>query len=222
MNSLRFSVPMTVLVVGFFLPRASGAEDGFVNIFNGKDLHGWVVEGGKSSLEDGHQVPVWSVKDGLLVATGAKYGFLRYNEKVLKDFVVHAEYRLSKGCNSGFGIRTVKYNGKAATRPSFAAYEVQVLADSGKKPTIHSSGSLYRYVAPKVNATRPAGEWNSIDIECRGPKIHIVLNGQVIQDVDQTTIDEIKDKPLSGYFCLQSHTKKVEFRKVQLKELPEK
>ena len=76
--------------------------------------------------------------------------------------------------------------------------------------------------APKVNATRPAGEWNSIDIECRGPKIHIVLNGQVIQDIDQSTIDEIKDKPLSGYFCLQSHTKQIEFRKVQLKELPEK
>ena len=44
----------------------------------------------------------------------------------------------------------------------------------------------------------------------------------MIQDIDQTTIDEIKDKPLSGYFCLQSHTKKIEFRKVQLKELPEK
>ncbi len=141
---------------------------------------------------------------------------------MLKDFVVHVEYRLSKGCNSGFGIRTVKYNGKAATRPSFAGHEIQVLADSGKKPTPHSSGSLYRYVAPKVNATRPAGEWNSIDIECRGTKIHIVLNGQVIQDVDQTTIDEIKDKPLSGYFCLQSHTRKIEFRKVQLKELPKK
>ena len=222
MNSVVRTCVSAVVVVVLSLPRASVAEDGFVDIFNGKDLHGWVVEGGKTSLEGDHEVPVWSVKDGMLVATGAKYGFLRYDEKILKDFVVHVEYRLSKGCNSGFGIRTVKYTGKAATRPSFAGYEVQVLADAGRKPTIHSSGSLYRYVAPKVNATRPAGEWNSIDIECRGPKIHVVLNGQVIQDVDQTTIDEIKDKPLSGYFCLQSHTKKIEFRKVQLKKLPGK
>jgi hypothetical protein len=222
MNTFRICVAVATLVVGVSVNEASVADDGFVDIFNGKDLHGWVVEGGKTSREDDRDVPIWSVQDGILTATGAKYGFLRYDEKVLKDFIVHAEYRLSKGCNSGFGIRTVKYNGKAATRPSFAGYEVQVLADSGKKPSIHSSGSLYRYVAPKVNATRPAGEWNSIDIECRGPKIQILLNGQVIQDVDQTTIDDIKGKPLSGYFCLQSHTKKIEFRKVQLKELPEK
>jgi hypothetical protein len=222
MNTLGICVPAAVIAIVLSLTPASGAEDGFVDIFNGKDLQGWVVEGGKASRDGDRDVPVWSIQNGILTATGAKYGFLRYDEKVLKDFVVHAEYRLSKGCNSSFGIRTVKYNGKAATRPSFAGYEVQVLADSGRKPTEHSSGSLYRYVAPKVNATRPAGEWNSIDIECRGPKIHIVLNGQVIQDIDQTTIDEIKDKPLSGYFCLQSHTKKIEFRKVQLKELPEK
>ena len=220
MNTLRIFASAAAFLIGIALAQASATEDGFVDIFNGKDLQGWVVEGGKTSREGDRDVPIWTVKKGLLVATGAKYGFLRYDEKVLKDFVVHAEYRLSKGCNSGFGIRTVKYTGKAATRPSAAAYEVQVLADAGKKPTVHSSGSLYRYVAPKVNATRPAGQWNSIDIECRGPKIHIVLNGQVIQDIDQSKIEEIKDKPLSGYFCLQSHTKMIEFRKVQLKELP--
>jgi hypothetical protein len=126
---------------------------------------------------------------------------------------------MSKKCNSGFGIRTVKYTGKTATRPSRAAYEVQVLADAGKKPDIHSSGSLYLHIAPKVNSSLPAGEWNMIDIECRGPKIHIVLNGKVIQDVDQSAIDEIKDKPLSGYFSLQSHSNMIEFRKVQIKEI---
>ena len=215
MNIPRFLTAFAALVLTAAVVRA---DDGFVDIFNGKNLQGWVVEGGKSSRQGDREVPIWSVKNGLLTATGAKYGFLRY-DRVYKDFIAHAEYRLSKNCNSGFGIRTVKFTGKIDTAPSHAAYEVQVLADSGKKPTEHSSGSLYRYVAPKVNATRPAGQWNIIDIECRGPKIHIVLNGQVIQDVDQSTIDEIKDKPLSGYFCLQSHTNKIEFRKVQIKEL---
>ena len=221
-NNLRIFAGVASIIFGVALTQASAAGDGFVDIFNGKDLHGWVVDGEKTSQQVDGETPIWSVKKGLLVATGAKYDWLRYNEKVLKDFAVHVEYRLSKGCNSGFGIRSCKYTGKRDTRPSFAAYEVQVLDDSGKEPTIHSSGSLYRYIAPKVNATRPAGEWNSIDIECRGPKIHIVLNGQVIQDIDQSTIAEIKDKPLSGYFGLQSHSKKIEFRKVQLKELSAK
>ena len=40
------------------------------------------------------------------------------------------------------------------------------------------------------------GEWNAIDIECRGPRIKITLNGQLVQDVDQSTVEEIKNKPL--------------------------
>jgi hypothetical protein len=214
-----------MLFNGFFAATAclvivstAQAAEGLVDIFNGKDLKGWVVEGGKSSRQGDREVPIWSVKDGLLVATGAKYGFLRYDH-VYKDFAVHAEYRLAKGANSGFGIRTIKFTGPIETAPSHAAYEVQVLEDAGKKTDVHSSGALYGYIAPKLNATRPAGEWNTIDIECRGPKIRVVLNGKVVQDVDQSKIAAIKDKPLSGYFSLQSHTKKIEFRKVQIKEL---
>ena len=58
-----------------------------------------------------------------------------------------------------------------------------------------------------------------MEIECRGPKIRITLNGQVIQDVDQSTIDEIKGKPLAGYLCLQNHGKFIEFRKLHVKSL---
>ena len=50
-------------------------------------------------------------------------------------------------------------------------------------------------------------------------KIRITLNGQVIQDVDQSTIDEIKGKPLAGYLCLQNHGKFIEFRKLRVKSL---
>ena len=219
-HNAKLTASSIILLLCFAAIRpAVAADKGLVDLFNGKDLKGWVVEGPKTAKQGDQDVPIWSVKKGILTATGAKYGFLRYDKKTFKDFILHAEYRLSKDTNSGFGIRTVKYTGKTETRPSFAAYEVQVLADSGKPATIHSSGSLYRYVAPKVNATKAIGQWNEIDIECRGPKIHIVLNGQVIQDVDQTTIDEIKNKPLSGYICLQSHSNKIEFRKVQVKEL---
>jgi len=205
---------------GVLLWQAASAHaaEGSTDIFNGKDLSGWVVDGGKTYKEGNEEKPVWSVADGMIVCTGSKFGFLRY-DKELKDFSVHVEYRMSKGCNSGIGIRTVKFTGPAKTRPSYASYEIQVLDDAGKQPGKGTSGSLYRYVAPKVNATKPAGEWNTIDIECRGPKIHVTLNGQVIQDVDQSTIAEIKSKPLAGYFCLQSHTKRIEFRNVRLKEL---
>jgi hypothetical protein len=76
--------------------------------------------------------------------------------------------------------------------------------------------SLYRYVPPKKNASKAAGEWNAVVIECRGPKIRVTLNGEVVQDVDQSTIAAIRDKPLSGYFSLQCHGSPVEFRNLQL------
>jgi hypothetical protein len=105
------------------------------------------------------------------------------------------------------------------TRPSFYSYEIQILDDAGKPATKHSTGSLYRYVAPKVNSVRPAGEWNAMDIECIGPHLRITLNGEEIIKVDQRTIDEIKNKPLKGYVCLQNHGKKIEFRNLRIREI---
>jgi len=194
------------------------ADDGFVDIFNGKDLSGWVVDGRKTVKRGDEEKPVWTVREGMILCEGKGGGFLRYDKK-LTDFIVRAEYRMCKGCNSGLGIRGTVFTGDRKTRPSFAGYEVQILDDAGKKPGTHSSGSLYRYVAPKKNVSKPAGQWNVAEVECRGPKIRITLNGATIQEVDQSTIDAIKDKPLSGYFSVQDHGRKIEFRNIRLKEL---
>ena len=208
----------SLLAFALLWPSAAAAADDWTEMFNGKDLAGWVVEGSKDYKDGDQQKPVWTVKDAMIACAGKGFGFLRY-DKEYKDFVFHVEYRMSKGCNSGIGIRTVKFTGPAKTRPSYASYEIQILDDAGKEPNKNSSGSLYRYVAATVNATKPAPEWNVMEIECRGPKIRITLNGQVIQDVDQSTIDAIKNKPLAGYLCVQDHGKPIEFRNLRVKPL---
>lgn len=209
----------TVAVLAF-LCSARGAPgcDAMTAIFNGRDLDGWIVEGTAQYKDGEEEKPVWSVADGAIVCAGKGFGFLRY-DRPLADFAVHLEYRMSNGCNSGVGIRTVKFTGPARTRPSYAGYEIQILDDAGRPPQQNSSGSLYRYVAPTANATKPAPEWNALEIECRGPRIKVTLNGQLIHDMDQSTIEGIKNKPLSGYFCLQNHGKRIEFRDIRLKEL---
>lgn len=196
---------------------ARAADDDFTAMFNGKDLKGWVIEGAKTS-KDQEKKPIWTVEKGLLVASGKAYGWLRYDRPV-KDFVFEVDYKLTQKGNSGVGVRCAKYNGKAETRPTASGYEIQLLDDAGKSATPKSSGSLYRYVAAKVNATLPTGKWNHIRVECRGPKILVTLNDKVIQDVDQSTIEEIKNKPLSGYISLQSHSNRVEFRNPRFKDL---
>jgi hypothetical protein len=94
------------------------------------------------------------------------------------------------------------------------------LIDDGKAPSPTSNGSLYRYVAPKANALKPAGEWNEIEITCQGPRIKVVLNGTLIQDVDQSTIGLLKRKPLKGYVCMQNHGGRIEFKDVTIRPLP--
>lgn len=90
--------------------------------------------------------------------------------------------------------------------------------DAGKPPSVHSSGSLYRYVAPRKNPMRPAGEWNTMEIECAGPRIKVVLNGELIIDVDQSTIPALRQKALAGSVCLQNHGGNIEFRSLWIRE----
>lgn len=204
--------------------------DGFRELFNGKDLTGWVVEGTQMDKEG---KPIWSVEDGTIRCTSKGGGFLRFDQE-FADFTVRVEYRFSPNSrgNSGIGIRTGKYDPKqsALTRPSWGAYEIQLLDDAGKPANAHSSGSLYRYAAPTANPTKPAPEWNTIEVTCQGPRIAVVLNGEKILDVDQTEVPDHKGKPKGaaapkdkatrGYINLQCHSGgPVEFRKVQVKEL---
>lgn len=180
-----------------------------------KDLSGWVIEGTREFKQGDQTRPNWSLEDGVIRCAGKGFGFLRLDQK-LGDFQLALEYRLQRRGNSGVGIRSVAFTGPARTRPSFAGYELQILDDHGKPPSDHSTMSLYRYVAPKANHSKPAGEWNAVVIECRGPKIRITHNGELVQDVDQSTKAEIRDKPVAGYVSLQCHGSPVEFRKLEL------
>jgi Domain of Unknown Function (DUF1080) len=191
-------------------------------LFNGMDLSGWVVEGpAEYKDKNGQKQPMWTVRDGVLSCAGRAFGFLRYKDREFSDFVLHVECRMSPHSNSGIGIRTGPFDPKRSkeTRPSYFAYEVQLLDDAGQPATKFSSGSLYRYVAPTSNPMQPAGEWNNIDIECRGPLIRITMNGKLILDIDQSTINELRNKPLKGSICLQSHTFQADFRNLTIRDL---
>lgn len=217
---IQHFVVMITAIVGAGLAGTSASGDDFRDLFNGQDLEGWVVEGHENSSthEDGH--PVWSVKDGKIICDGKGFGFLRYEREEFDDFTFHVEFKMAPKCNTGLGFRTTVFDGtkSRATRPSFFSYEIQLVDDAGKPADEHSSGSLYRYIAPKTNAMKPAGEWNTIEITCWGTNVRVTLNGQEIQNVDQSAVNALKLKPTKGYVCLQNHGGKVEFRNVRIKK----
>jgi hypothetical protein len=219
---IRGAVFLLITLIGLAVAASDGrAEDdaGFRDLFNGRDLDGWIVEGlpGSDRHDDGR--PVWSVRDGEIVCDGKGFGFLRYDGEQFGDFTLHVEFLLSPRCNTGIGVRTRVFEATQSrlSRPSRHSYEIQLVDDAGQPPTTHSSGSLYRYVAPLVNATKPAGELNSLDVTCTGPRIRVVLNGRLLHDFDQNGLEETRNKPLSGHVCLQNHGGQARFRQVRIR-----
>ncbi|WP_337176296.1 DUF1080 domain-containing protein [Paludisphaera sp.] len=197
------------------------ADDGATRLFDGATLDGWVAEGASETVIDGVNAPVWVVEDGQIVCRGKGFGFLRYKEREFDDFTFHVEFRmLAPKCNSGIGFRTTAFDpaDSRGTRPSFYSYEIQLIDDAGQPPNPHSSGSLYRYMAPRENAMKPVGEWNTIEVTCQGSRVRVVLNGKTLHDIDQVQVDALKTKPLRGYVCLQNHGGQIAFRSVEIRE----
>lgn len=217
MRSIRHIV---FALISAALGAPTFAEDK-IELFNGRDLDGWTAEGPTQIDDEGGARPIWTVEDGKIVCEGFGFGFLRYEPRSFDDFELHLEYRMGPQGNSGIGIRTRAFDPSQsrATRPSFYSYEIQLVDDYGQPPSPHSTGSLYRYVAPSANPVKPAGEWNTLVVRCVGPRIQITLNGALILNVDQDGIDELKDKPLSGDICLQNHGRPVEFRNLWVQEI---
>jgi hypothetical protein len=220
------------LLIPLFAALGLAADAPEHALFDGKSLTGWVVEGQKTYKDGDKDKPVWQARDGMISCVTDKggYGFLRYEKKEYADFRLSLEYRFAKPTNpkrrgnSGVGIRTVPFDTKKSdkTRPSAAAYEIQLLDDADRPASKGSTASLYRHVAPSEQAAKAAPEWNKIEIECVGPRIKITLNGKKVIDVDQTSVKEIKDKPLKGYVCLQNHGSQVDFRNVKIRDLTKK
>lgn len=194
------------------------APKGFEPLFNGKDLTGWKVSGGKMS--------VWGAENGILYVDGKGGGWLM-TEKEYGDFELTLEFKVPERGNSGVALRSPMEG-----NPAYAGMEIQILDDQwykngknykGLKPT-QLTGSIYDVVPPAKDATKPAGEWNRFQITAKGRQITIVLNGTKIVDAN---LDDHKDRAKEhpgllrekGHLGLQSHDGRVEFRKLFVKPL---
>jgi hypothetical protein len=185
---------------------------GFEPLFNGKDLTGWKVHGGKMES--------WGAGDGLMFTTGENGGWL-LTEKEYADFEARFEYKMPPGGNSGFALRAPRMGD-----PAYQGMEIQLLDDDAPqyknlRPAQYT-GSVYDVVAAKRGFTKPAGEWNKMRIVCKGRKVLVELNGTVITEAD---LDEQKEHYKrhpgltreKGHVGFQAHGGRVEFRNVFIK-----
>lgn len=189
------------------LLSADERAEGFQSLFNGRDLSGWWFYGDdKEGFRVTPQGTIAWVREG-----GG--GLISY--KRFKDFVFRFEFKLFKeGDNSGTYIRAPR-----AGRQSKLGMEFQMMGDAGKVPDEHVTGAVYDVLPPRVNAAKPAGEWNTVEIDFRGGHLKATLNGQVVQDVNFDDMEELKYRNREGFIGLQDHNCPVEWRNLRIKEL---
>lgn len=195
----------TVILLLSLVLGASAAAQDFRPLFNGKDTSGWKLRNPK-----GHNS--WSVEDGVLMNTVNKgeHGTDLVTEDKFWNFTVRYEYKVPPGANSGFYLR--------------GRHEIQILDDFARgKPSKNGNGSIYNFKAPDEFASKPAGEWNTVEATMVGNKITVVHNGKTTHDnvaCDKPTGSEIDNKVTEpGPFFLQGDHGSVQFRKIEIKEL---
>ena len=199
---------MRLIAVLLLLVPLAAAEEGFVPLFNGKDLEGWEVD----------TPDLWQVRDGMIVgkSQGLKYNDFLRTKKHYGDFVLKLEFRLVDGKgNSGVQFRS---------KPVPGSHEVEgYQADVG----MHWWGSLYDESRRRKALAGPPkefvealdkGGWHDYVITAKGDHIRLELDGT-------TTVDYHEPDPnieRTGFIALQVHSSKfpieVQFKDIQIRE----
>ncbi|MEW6126869.1 MAG: DUF1080 domain-containing protein [Acidobacteriota bacterium] len=167
-----------------------------IELFDGKSIETtWGVE--HQGQESG-----WSVVDGVMTNKAGANNLV--SKQTFKDFKIACEYKLEAKSNSGIYLR--------------GRYELQVLDDYGKEAESHGHMGIYSRIAPMTNASKPAGEWQTMEATIIGNRVTVFLNGKKVHDnqvIDGLTggaLNANEDQP--GPIMLQGDHGKVWFKKV--------
>jgi 3-keto-disaccharide hydrolase len=230
-------------------PTAQGkAPEGFVSIFNGKDLTGWKIPEG----DGGH----WKVVDGVIDYDAGSLASTDKNlwtEKSYKNFQLKIDWRIKETPFISKNMKIVMPDGR--NKRDAKGDEINLTApdsDSGLLPRGSGraqfniwcwpvgSGEMYGYrtdpktppalkaaVTPRMNADNDIGQWNTFELTVQGSDVTLLLNGKTV--IPKVTLPDL---PAEGPIGLQHHGGRtpdggysgipalVQFRNIYVKELP--
>lgn len=189
---------------------------GFLPLFNGKDLTGWIGN-----------IAGYQAEGGAIVVHPEKSGGNLYTENTYSDFVLRFDFQLTPGANNGIGIRA-PLTGDAA----YEGMEIQVLDSEHPKYSqlqpYQYHGSVYGVIPAKRGYLLPTGEWNREEIMIKGNRIQVTLNGTVITEGDiaaaaqNGTMDHKAHPGLlrkEGHIGFLGHGDVVRFKNLRIKKL---
>ncbi|MBL8328653.1 MAG: DUF1080 domain-containing protein [Rubrivivax sp.] len=184
---------------------ASGpADGGWTTLIDGdKGLDNWNAIGNAN----------WRAEAGAIVADKGVVGFL-VSKQSYKDFAIRAEFWAATDTNSGIFLRLSDAKNITADN----SYEVNIW-DIRPDPKYGTGGIVNFAAVPVPPVFLAGGRWNVYEIEARGPRVTVKLNGA-------TTVTMNNDKFAAGPFALQFGPGvqgvvggPIKWRKVQVKAL---
>lgn len=210
---MKRSLFLALLSTVVFLASVRAADSGWVKLLEGNDYSKhWETTGN------------WSMKEGVATLTprpGEKgwerWGMYLWSKEKYQDFEIEFDYKVEAKGNSGFYFHVGDKDNPVAT-----GIEVQIYDSHGKpegaKLTDHDSGGVIPSIPPSKNTAKPAGEWNTFQITCKGREVEIKLNGET---VNQFSLDHprLKDRPATGYIGFQDHGLPLSLRNIKIRKL---
>lgn len=189
---------LLMTAVSGLLAQSGQIPEGFMPIFNGKNLAGWH----SSSTNHHGTVGNFFVKDKAIVMKQYPYGQggIILTNKKYRDFELYLECKAAPGTNGGILFRSSE---------SGSAYQVEISGD-GATGTGDLIGEML-HTTTKAQATNLGkvwnkGEWNSFRLRVTGakPKATLWVNGVQMWDVQAGRNDLIADVT-EGVIALQLH-----------------
>jgi hypothetical protein len=209
-----------VLVAAMALCRPALAAEEPVALFNGKDLTGWTYHLDKKNvpMED-----VWSVNDGKLLCKGKPAGYLLTKKNDYENYVLTLQWRWpGKGGNNGVLVHVTK-PGELGVWPR--SLEVQladknagdfwVIGTTIDVENIEKRRKDRRHLNLTDDSEKPLGEWNDLEITCRGDEVIVKVNGVLVNHA--TKVSQTR-----GAIALQSEGTPIEFRNIKLRNITKK
>jgi hypothetical protein len=185
------------------------------SLFNGHDLTGWQPIGSRAA-ED------WLVRDGCIECSGRHHSWLR-TDREYGDFQLELEYQVSAEANSGVYVHVPADGNHHRDHRGLppAGFEIQILDDHAPRyaglKAYQFSASLYDIVGASPRVSKPAGKWNTLEIQCLGQHVIVIHNGVRVVEARADRFPLLELRNTRGFLGLQSHNGVVRFRNLRIK-----
>jgi hypothetical protein len=231
-NFVRRSAVLAGLVSFVSASLAAFAQEAAETpLFNGKDLSGWTIfirhpEKDADPRSDPNKI--FTVKDGVIHVSGQHFGCLT-TEKEYEDYHLKLEFKWGdkKWPPREKAVRDsgILYHCVGPDKVWTKSVECQIQEhDCGDFYMVDGTSAVIggkrepRYSKKLKDTEKPNGEWNTVEVICKGDTVKHIVNGVVVAEATGLSADKDGKTPLTrGRILLQSEGAEVFYRNVTIK-----